>query len=269
MGLFPGLLFGAPPAPPASDSGDANVWIGTGATHYDQIASALSQASAGDVLIASDQTYRAQSDGTGLRPVRSEVYAGTSPTLRGFVDGDEANDTELAANLGTLSITGTGSTAYDGTRVTLAWSSASTGGRDGVTADLGFAPTPSTGLYFGCRIATTGTGSTYQHGMQAYDGSDLIWLMRNHSFQSGSWAGLNDGFVLSAETTPTEQYVEGLIMPDRRAMIWIDGELVWAGVLDTANGTAAQVNWVAYDGNQVSAGSGSQTVRNLAIWSWT
>ncbi|MGA0311705.1 MAG: hypothetical protein ACO3N4_01435 [Ilumatobacteraceae bacterium] len=112
MGLFPGLLFGAPPAPPAT-AGDANAW------DLASIVDVPTGVTVGDYGVLDDRVYEYASltvdagagGGTQLLWVPPDVAAWTSPTVYAYLNGDEdatarANQGWTDSTSGTASITG-------------------------------------------------------------------------------------------------------------------------------------------------------------------
>jgi hypothetical protein len=261
-----------------ADAGDANVWIGTGATYYDKIASGLAQASEGDVIDTRDgNLYRAIDDSGTLRAVRPEVYEGTSPAVDAYIDGDEANDAALVAQgwdqllAGPSFTRGTGSVTYDGTHVTLAYTSA--GGANGAILGCLNGIGNSDGIYFAGRCTWASLANNYLTGMAVYTG-DYQGMVRS-SLLAGGAVTANDttarDFSIVTSSPATEVYAELLVEPGASGAhkIWIDGVLVH--VSSRSAGAVVGLNraQLQADNNNLGIGSASLALRNVAVWAYT
>jgi hypothetical protein len=262
MGVVSGILYGSTTtAPSGSDAGDANVWIGTGATFYDQIANGLAQASAGDVVIAGgDEAFRVIDDGGTLRAVRPEVYVASTITVEGRIDGDEADEAALTAN-GFSKIAGSGAPTFGGTTVDFVASNSY------VQVDLDTTSrllTTST-IYVAGRMQISSLSGTYQvHVANVQDGTDYVFialttvLSTSITRRQSSAAAID--YRRNANDLSSEAYVEVLIFGEW-VRVYADGVLLHQSARDAQSTAATRLRI----GPDASGGSHSATlsVRDL------
>jgi hypothetical protein len=277
MGVVSGILYGGRTSAPAGDTGDANVWTGTGATHYAKIESGLALASAGDVIDTGDgNLYRAIDDGGTLRAVRPEVYEGTSPTLQNRIDGDEADFAALQAN-GWGSPSGytdgergaSGTITYNGTTVSMSFN----GNTDGCRIAGQNPADESTGYYWAGRLTVGAVSGTYIIGALEDDGTNDQGHCRFNLVQSGAWSHFAStiNYQVASNTSTSEQYVEVLAEPGAKGQVslWIDGALVHVCLRDSGSASGAQNFDLIADTGAGATGSGSLAIRNFAQWTFT
>jgi len=200
MGLFPGLLFGAPPAPPAT-AGDANAW------DLASIVDVPTGVTVGDYGVLDDRVYEYASltvdagagGGTQLLWVPPDVAAWTSPTVYAYLNGDE--DATARGDQGwTDSITGSASITGDNAGSGYTRLQAEIGTNNATINTLETLVAAGSRVYVRAEMVSTPTPGTFvntQIGIIIADGTNILRAYQRGPTQSFALVN-NGGSILSA-----------------------------------------------------------------------
>ena len=256
MGLFPGLLFGAPPAPPADAAvaelaGDPASWSAGGSE------------GSWAYVTATGAPYRWRSDDSLW--VAAEAYAAGTLTRFATIDGDE-DSTALTA-LGYTVTTSGGGSITNPTIGGQSYVALNTGGVSSQRSNISRTVTSGHGHYYAGSVqVTAAAASTATHCMLPYmrNGSRVVWLNGAAATNQARFSPAAMYDDANNDLWSAAVWFECLILPSGTAFARADHGDWFAAIGATQNATTTSTD--EYIGD--SSGTSSATINLRAFTTW-